>query len=64
MTLFERIIKEMSEHHRDKNTLLEYYITMRLNKSLSTYFESLLKSDEYLKNRKNKLKVLKNINKD
>lgn len=63
MTLFENILKEMSEHHRNKEELLEYYITARLNKSLSTYYESLLKSSEYLSERKNKLKVMKNINK-
>ena len=63
MTLFEVILKEMGEHHRSKDELLEYYVITRLNKSLSTYYDSLIKSSEYLGERKNKLKVMKNINK-
>ena len=64
MAMFENILKEMSNHHRDKAELLEYYIITRLNKSLSVYYDSLIKSSEYLEQRKNKLKVMKNINKD
>ena len=63
MTVIENIINELSEHHRDKSQLLESYVTARLNKSLSVYYSELMRSNEYLENRKNKLKVMKNINK-
>ena len=64
MNLIEHIISDLKNHHRDKLSLLEYYVNARLNKSFSSYYEDLLKSKEYLEQRKNKLKVMKNINRD
>lgn len=42
---------DLSEHHRDKSTLLIMYIQARLNKSLKSYYSDLSKSALYLENR-------------
>lgn len=65
MNTLNNIMNELNSHiGRDRDTLWEEYVKERLNKSLTTYYDSLIKSADYLAERKNKLKVMKNINKD
>lgn len=54
-------IKEMlSQHHRDKSTIMETAIKDRLNKSLFTYDKELDNGVGYIKN-KSELNVLKKL---
>ena len=55
------ILKDLDNHKRDKSTLLEYYINLRLEKSLNSYCEDLNKSYESLVN-KNSMNLIKRIN--
>lgn len=57
------ILKDLAIKNRGKKELLEYYIKERLNKSLNTYYESLLKSQNRILH-KNTLKVVRSINKN
>lgn len=45
------IKKELSSRHRNKKELEYYYVNKRLEKSLSTYYEELSNSFDYLDNR-------------
>ena len=56
------IKKDLSEHHRDKQTLLSGCIKDRLAQSLKTYYKELKDSYMYLE-RKDELKLAKTINK-
>ena len=42
----------MSHKHRDKRTLMRFYVNKRLTESLNTYYEEMEASAEYLENRK------------
>lgn len=46
------MLKECSNHHRDKNSLLKYVVNRRLNESLKTYYHEIEMSTEYLSRRK------------
>lgn len=47
------ILNELSHHHRNKSELVVLYLQNRLNKSLSTYYQELIKTYEYLYYRDN-----------
>lgn len=38
------ILKDLNEHKRNKETLLENYVQERLNQSLSNYYKDLMES--------------------
>lgn len=61
-TLLYNILEELNTYNRKKSTLLDSYISERLDKSLSTYQNDISKSLEYLIYKDNS-KVLKNLNK-
>ena len=44
----EEMLDDLSHHHRSKDELVTLYIQNRLNKSLSTYYQELMKTYEYL----------------
>ena len=58
----ENMLNDMKNYHRDKNSLLIYYINKRLNESLNIYYKELENSITYLSS-KNDMKVLKKMNK-
>lgn len=55
------ILKDLNNKKRDKNNLLEYYVNLRLNKSLDSYYESLLRLENKILNKKPE-KIIRNIN--
>lgn len=57
------ILEDLSHHHRNKEELARIYIQSRLNKSLNTYYQSLIKTFEYLdyRNEDNLLRKYKGI---
>lgn len=46
------IKSDLSSHHRSKSQLLNYYIQLRLTKSLQVYYKDLNESVLYLSQRK------------
>ena len=64
-TALDRIkdmLGDIQQHKRPKNTLLQTYITERLNKSMSVYYKQLLTSSETLKY-KNERRVMYKLTK-
>lgn len=64
-TALDRIkdmLSDIQQHKRPKNTLLQIYITERLNKSMSVYYKQLLTSSETLKY-KNERRVMYKLTK-
>ena len=55
------MLKDLSSYHRNKNTLLQFYINQRLNDSLKVYYKELSQSIDYLSD-KNNIRVLKKLN--
>ena len=47
----DNILNDLSKHKRNKDELLILYINERLDKSLHTYYSSLISSVNYLKYR-------------
>ena len=64
MSVVEQNLKEMLQdlqaHQRDKSTLLVGYVEDRLNKTVDTYYRSVLQSAKLLE-RRNPDKVAKSI---
>ena len=56
----EHIKQLLSQHHRDKSTIMENAVANRLNKSLSTYDKELNSGVEYIQ-AKSTLNVLKKL---
>ena len=61
--ILKSMLKDVKEHQRPKNTLLEFYVTTRLDKALNTYYAQLLENYSILSG-VNEVKVLKNLVKD
>lgn len=57
-----RIRDELSNYHRNKADLLEYYISSRLNQSLSVYYQELAATMRFLE-KKDSLRVMRKLNK-
>ena len=55
------ILNDMSNYHRDKNKLLSFYVSNRLNKSLQTYYKELSNCVSFLE-KKNSEKIAKKLN--
>lgn len=60
--ILNNIIADLKFHKRPKSKILEYFINIRLNKSLTTYYDSLLKSENRLLN-KEEIKIMRGLNK-
>lgn len=45
----KQMLYELSQHHREKETLQYEYITKRLNESLNSYYKQLQNSSYYIK---------------
>ena len=56
----EHIRKMLSEHHRNREEMMENAIIDRLNKSLNTYDKELSSGVDYISN-KSELNVLKRL---
>lgn len=54
------ILNDLQKYKRDKSKLLPYYIQLRLNKSLLTYYNQLSNSLRYY-DRKDELRILKHL---
>lgn len=55
------MLKELSNYHRPRAQLYQFYIQNRLNQSVNSYDDAMTKSSKYLQ-QKNELKVLKKAN--
>ena len=44
----KEMLKSLSKHKRDKNTLLSLYVEERLNKTVSVYYKEMLASAQAL----------------
>ena len=44
----QMMLKDINNHKRPKDTLLEYFISYRLDKSVQTYYKQLLDSVDHL----------------
>lgn len=60
MENLERILKDLSAHHRDKTTLMVDAINERITKSVEVYYKELTNSLAYLA-KKDGAKVLKSV---
>lgn len=56
------IKKELTNHHRGKVQLSQFYLQERLSESLKTYYKEIKNSYMYLEQR-NEFKVIKKLNK-
>lgn len=56
------MIKDLSNHKRDRYSLMEFYINDRLSKSLDVYYKELYDSLSYL-SKKEGIRILKEYNK-
>ena len=54
------ILSDLQKYKRRKKDLLPYYIQLRLNKSLVTYYRQLATSIRYY-DKKDELRILKNL---
>lgn len=59
---FDNLIQELQMYKRPKNQLEQYYIQLRLNKSLEVYLDDIQKFID-LMSTKDGIKVIKRINK-
>lgn len=59
------MLKDINKHKRSKENLLEHFVSMRLDKSIQTYYKQLLESVDYLSNREaSQERILNGINKE
>lgn len=59
------MLKDTNKHKRPKENLLEHFVSMRLDKSIQTYYKQLLESVDYLANREaSQERILNGINKE
>lgn len=57
------MLKDINEHKRSKENLLEHFVSMRLDKSIQTYYKQLLESVDYLANKEaSQERILNGIN--
>lgn len=57
------MLKDINEHKRSKENLLEHFVSMRLDKSIQTYYKQLLESVDYLASREvSQERILNGIN--
>ena len=54
------IRNDLNKYHRDKSTLLEYYINTRLNKTIDAYYSDIMDNYNYLNNR-NEFNMIKRM---
>lgn len=47
-TNLKEMLKDLSEHKRDRNALLSLYVEERLNKTVSVYYKEMLASAQAL----------------
>jgi molecular chaperone GrpE (heat shock protein) len=60
ITNLERILDDLSRHHRDKSTVMTESVDERLSKAVEVYYKELMDSLEYL-SKKNSARVLRGI---
>lgn len=59
------MLKDINKHKRPKENLIEYFVSMRLDKSIQTYYKQLLESVDYLANREaSQERIINGINKE
>lgn len=57
------MLEDLQKHKRNKQDLLEYYITERINKQVNVYYEQILTNCNILKHQDNELLVAKRLTK-
>ncbi len=63
--ILKDMLKDINKHKRPKENLLEYFVSMRLDKSIQIYYKQLLESVDYLSNREaSQERILNGINKE
>lgn len=60
MDRLQTILDDLQKHHRDKSSIMEQSISIRLAKSVENYYKELSNSFEYLSHRDN-IRVMKQI---
>ena len=60
--IFDYMLRDLSNYHRKKEELLEFYIQKRLDQSFDNYSKELEQSLSYLDNRKVQINVMQKIN--
>lgn len=55
-----QIQHDLSQHHRPKESLLEYFVQQRLTQSLRTYYKEVSNSAQYLSSR-NPIRIVKEL---
>ena len=59
------MLKDINKHKRSKENLLEHFVSMRLDKSIQTYYKQLLESVDYLANKEaSQERIFNRINKE
>lgn len=54
------ILEELNQYKRDKSQLIVFYINERLNKSLETYYKTMINSFNFVA-KQNELKLMKSL---
>ena len=60
----KEMLNDLNIHKRPKNTLLKYFIECRLETSIKTYYDQLLKSVDYLSLSQDPDNVIIKLNKE
>ena len=61
MDNLERILQDLSKHHRDKSTLMVEAVNSRLSKSIEAYYKELTDSFNYLAKQNNTARIMRNV---
>lgn len=63
--IIREMLKDINKHKRDKENLLEYFVSMRLDKSIQTYYKQLLESvDSLAAKESSQERILNGINRE
>lgn len=60
----KEMLNDLNNHKRPKNTLLKHFIECRLETSIKTYYDQLLKSVDYLSLSQDPDNVIIKLNKE
>ena len=61
--IIREMIKEISLHKRNKDDLLAFYVSERINKQVQSYYKQIMDSFNTLKYQENELLIAKKLSK-
>ena len=64
LQIIENMIEDLNAHHRNKESLLEFYVSERINKQIQSYYKQILDSCTILQHQQNEVKVVKKLSQD